>query len=110
MRVIGHYFRRSKHVKATSLDEIRIYEDRGYKQGHHSIDGGVHMVKPCEAWICFETDSGNEGKQDMRDEILKFYDKKALRLEKFDAFIIDILTKKVILYFDQEGMVRIKKP
>ena len=106
LKLIAHKFIRSKRVKArTSAELERLYME-GYNVGNTSSDGGVYMVKPCQAIIVVETSSGTRFTQDMRGEICRFYGKKSLRLERFNLFLSELLTGKVELRLDI-GEIRI---
>ena len=109
MILIAHEFVRSKSVKVRDLDSVMFYEEKGYTRGNDCSDGSIRMVKPCEAWVKFETNSKNVYKQNMRSEICRFYGKQELKIERFNMFLVDVLTEKVKVVFDEMGSFRIIK-
>lgn len=100
--VIGHYYVRSKCQKVR-LPDVNYYKAKGYVEKSESSDGGVYMTKPCEAWICVEL-PGGQYKQDMRREICQYYDKKLLKLARFNLFLVDLLTGVVELQWNEDHL------
>ena len=107
MKLVGYRYVRADEFLAKYFDEVFDLEARGYRRGPKS-SRGIHMVKPCEAWITLEDEDGRRNTQDVRNEVCRFYNKKMLKLERFNAFIVDLLTEKVQIMIDEEGTFRIK--
>ena len=107
MKIIGSRFVRSERKKCFNQSDIEYLKRQGFVEGTKK-DGFVYMVKPVVAYILVETEGGVPVKQDMREQILKYYGLKSLKLERFNMFLSDVLRGKIALNMGKDGTIEIR--
>ena len=96
LKIVGHRFERSKQIKVWNSFNVAGYEKMGYqKKALLNEEGGWLMVKPCRAIVTFETETREPLEFDLREDILKFYNLKNLRIERFNLFLNEVYTGKI---------------
>ena len=108
MKIVGHEFIRSERRKCFTDYEVAYAKKQGFLVGTEK-ESLTYMVKPAKAIIIVEVEGGFRIKQDMREQILRYYKLEHLRVERFNMFISDVLSGKIKLAVTQDGEIVIKK-
>ena len=107
MRLVAHEFVKSERRKCFSEAEVAYLKRAGFQVGTRK-DNFVYMVKPVKAYITVETEGGFRIRQDMREQILRYYNMEHLRIERFNMFLSGVLSGKIGLAVTQNGEIIIK--
>ena len=96
LKIVGHRFERSKQERVWNSFNVAGYEKMGYqRKALLNDEGGYLMVKPCRAIVIFETETKEHLEFDLREDILRFYGLRNLRIERFDRFLNEVYAGKV---------------
>ena len=108
MKIVGHEFIRSERRKCFTNAEVAYAKRDGFLVGTVK-DSLTYMVKPAKAILIVEVEGGFRIKQDMREQILRYYRLEHLRVERFNMFLSEVLSGKIKLVVNQDGEIVIKK-
>lgn len=107
MKIVGIEFIKSDRRKCFTSDDVTCARNEGFIVGAVT-DNFTYMVKPVKAYITVEV-KGFRIKQDMREQILRYYGLKNLRIERFNKFLAEVLNGSIKLSITQEGRLVIKQ-
>ena len=102
MKLVAHEFVKSERRKCFNESDVAYLKRLGYEESTRK-DNFVYMVKPVRAYITVETDGGVRVKQDMRDQIVAYYNLERLRVERFNMFLTEVFSGEAKLAVTQDG-------
>ncbi len=108
MKLVGHEFVKSERRKCFKDAEAAYLKRMGFIVGTRK-DNFVYMVKPAKALVTVETEGGFRITQDMREQILRYYNLEHLRVERFNMFLADVMRGRIKLSVTSEGEIVIGK-
>ena len=104
MKIVGHEFVKSERRKCFSEAEVAYLKRQGFQEGTRG-DCFVYMVKPVKAYITVETEGGFRIRQDMREQILRYYNMERLMVERFNMFLSGVLSGRIKLAVTPSGEI-----
>lgn len=108
MKIVGHEFVKSERRKCFSDAEVAYLKRAGFLVGTRK-DNFVYMVKPVKAIVTVETEGGFRITQDMREQILRYYNLDHLKVERFNMFLADAMRGKIRLSVTSDGEIVITR-